>query len=86
VLRRDQLAGTVQDVFMEAHPILGFGLLLVGLLMIAFNEASARQYEESQKALGKWGRAKHAYITGRVASVGLGSLLTVLGGLMVYGF
>ena len=53
--------------------------------MIAFNQESARQYEESQKALGRWGSPKHAYTFGRILSIVGGSLVALLGALMLYG-
>jgi hypothetical protein len=66
------------------QPIGGSLLLLLGLLMIAFNERSAKQFEEHQKAMGEWGMQKHAYIFWRIVSIVFGAMLTCLGALLLF--
>jgi len=51
--------------------------------MIAFNRIGARQFEQSQKALGNWGMKKRAYLLWRTVNVCFGGLTLLVGALMV---
>jgi hypothetical protein len=70
----------------EPQPILGTVLFFAGCFAIAYNEEGARRFEESQKALGKWGMKKHAYSAGRFVSIVGGAILVLAGAVILFNF
>ncbi len=61
------------------HPILGSLLFFSGLILIAYNKAVARQFEEIQKLSRIWDVKHYAYILWRILTIVIGAALVLTG-------
>ncbi len=65
------------------HPILGTILFSFGLLLIAWNKKTARQFEALQSLSRTWDMNDYPYTVWRLLIIVLGSILVFVGASML---